>query len=132
MMRIGVLSWLLALALGGCSVSEFVPKLTPDDIAGPLPPYRFLIAGRIKSIMGDPGGQVLQISDARRVDSLKGPSWQICLQVRPFPLALPRFYSVYIQQQKIVNSRLSVLIDQCELQSYAPFDWAREAEGLAK
>jgi hypothetical protein len=54
------------------------------------------------------------------------------VQVRPFPLALPRFYSVYIQQQKIVDSRLSVLIDQCELQSYAPFDWAREAEGLAK
>src|SRR5262245_24396595 len=117
MTRIRALSLMLALALGGCSVSEFVPKLTPDDIAGPLPRYRFLIAGRIKSIMGDPASQELQISDARRADSLKGPSWLVCLQVRPFSLALPRYYAVYIQQQKIVESRLSVLIDQCELQT---------------
>ena len=82
--------------------------------------------------MGDPTGQELQISDIRRADSLKGPTWLICLQIRPFSLALPRYYSVYIQQQKIVDSRLSVLIDQCELQSYTPFDWAREAESVAK
>jgi hypothetical protein len=132
MTRIRALSLMLALALGGCSVSEFVPKLTPDDIAGPQPQYRFLIAGRIKSIMGDPAGQELQISDARRTDSLKGPSWLVCLQVRPFSLALPRYYGVYIQQQKIVESRLSVLIDQCELQTYTPFDWAREAQGQAQ
>jgi hypothetical protein len=129
MMRVRALSWLLLLLLGGCSVSEFLPRLTPQDIAGPEPQYRFLIAGRIKSIVGDPAGLEMQISTVRRVDSLKGASWLACIKAQPFALALPHYYAVYIQQERIVESRLSVLLDQCEIQTYTPFDWAREAEG---
>jgi hypothetical protein len=40
MMRVRALS-LLLLGLGGCSMSEFLPRLTPEDIAGPEPQYRF-------------------------------------------------------------------------------------------
>jgi hypothetical protein len=132
MMRVRALSLLLLLALGGCSMSELLPRLTPEDIAGPEPQYRFLIAGRIKSIVGDPAGLLMQISTVRRADSLKGASWLACIKAQPFALALPHYYAVYIQQQRIVESRLSVLLDQCEIQTYTPFDWMREAEGPAK
>ena len=128
----GTVAVAVLLALGGCSMSELLPRLTPEDIAGPEPQYRFLIAGRIKSIVGDPAGLLMQISTVRRADSLKGASWLACIKVQPFALALPHYYAVYIQQQRIVESRLSVLLDQCEIQTYTPFDWAREAEGPAK
>jgi hypothetical protein len=42
----------------------------------------------------------------------------------PFP---PRYYAVFFQREQIVQSRLSVLIDHCELQSFKPFDWKMEA-----
>ena len=32
-----------------------------------------------------------------------------------------------VQRDQMVDSRLSVLIDQCELQSYSAFDWKTEA-----
>jgi hypothetical protein len=136
MMRVRALSSMLLLlllpGLGGCSMSEFLPRLTPEDMAGPEPQYRYLIAGRIKSIVGDPAGSLMQISTVRRVDSLKGSSWLVCMKVQPFQLALPRYYAVFIQQQRIVESRLSVLLDQCEMQSYTAFDWMHEAEGPDK
>jgi hypothetical protein len=74
----------------------------------------------------------MQVSAVKRVDSLKGASWLACIKVQPFQLALPRYYAVFIQQQRIVDSRLSVLLDQCEILSYTAFDWVREAEGPAK
>jgi len=117
----------VALALGGCSVSEFLPTLTPDEIAGPEPHYRFLIAGALKGILGDPAqAGPLQISGVRRVDGFKGPSWLVCLKVQPSQVALPRYYAVFLQREQVVDSRLSVLVDQCELQAYTPFDGAAE------
>jgi hypothetical protein len=50
----------------------------------------------------------------------------VCLKAQHVPL-LPRHYAVFIQRSRIVDSRLSVVIDQCELQSYAPFNWAVDA-----
>ena len=31
------------------------------------------------------------------------------------------------RSERVVDSRLSVLIDQCELQTYSPFDWIADA-----
>ena len=67
----------------------------------------------------------MRISEARRVDSLKGASWLVCLEVENSPLL--RYYAVFIQRDRIVDSRLSVVIDQCEQQPYAAFDWVAEA-----
>ena len=130
-MLVRALSMLLALTLGACSVAWLRPDWTSADAAGPEPAYRFFIANAIsvrdKTIIGDPSqAGVLEISSARRVDSLQGASWLVCIQAQRFPLP-PRYYAVFFQRERIVNSRLSVVIDQCELQTYSSFDWIGDA-----
>ena len=60
------------------------------------------------------------------ISGLKGPSWLACIKVQNFP-QLPHHYAVFLQKDRVVDSRLSVLIDQCELQTYLPFDWMADA-----
>jgi hypothetical protein len=111
------------LMLGGCALSGLLPDWTSTDVAGPEPAYRFMIANKLREILGDPAPtDTLQISTATRIDSLKGASWRVCLKAQKFPL-LPRFYAVFFQRGQMVDSRLSVLIDQCEIQSYSAYDW---------
>jgi hypothetical protein len=119
---------LLASMVGGCSISEFLPNWSAEGVAGPVPAYRTIIAQRVNSIVGESSPGRVRISDARRVDSLKGASWLVCLEVGTAPL--PRYYAVFIQRERIVDSRLSVVIDQCEQQGYAAFDWMAEAPPL--
>ncbi len=126
-MLVRALSMLLVLTLGACSVSGLLPDWTSADTAGPQPAYRFIIANRLGDVVGAPSlAGALEISGVRRIDSLKGASWVTCIKVQKFPLP-PRYYAVFIQRDQLVDSRLSVVIDQCELQSFTPFDWAVEA-----
>ena len=112
-----------ALLLGGCALSGLLPDWMSTDVAGQEPAYRFIIANRLKDIVGSAAPtEKLEISDARRMDSLKGASWRVCVRAQQFPL-LPRYYAVFFQRGQMVDSRLSVLIDQCELQSFSAFDW---------
>jgi hypothetical protein len=126
LMQVRVLVPLMAAMLGGCAVLDFLPDWSADRVAGPEPAYRFIVASRINQIIGREGiVGTLQISGVRRVDSLKGAAWLVCVQTENFPL--PRYYAVFIQREQIVDSRLSVLIDQCELQPFERFDWNAEA-----
>jgi hypothetical protein len=124
---------LLACGLSGCAVSSLLPDWMSDDVAGPEPPsYRFLVAIKMKEIVGDPGKLgALEVSAPMRVDGLRGASWVVCIRAQNGPL-LPRYYAVFFQRAQIVDSRISVLIDQCELQSYMPFDWSAEAAGMPR
>src|SRR5262245_29714099 len=128
LMQVRVLASFMAATtmLGGCAVLDFVPDWSADRVAGPEPAYRFVVANGINQIVGREGivGS-LRISGVRRVDSLKGAAWLVCVQAESAPL--PRYYAVFIQREQIVDSRLSVLIDQCELQAFEPFDWNAEA-----
>jgi hypothetical protein len=137
LVRVSALAVLLALTLGACTVASpravlrppslpEMPDLSPGGIAGPEPTYyRGTIAITIKSILGDPErASPLRISEPRRFLSLKGPSWLVCLKTNHFPI--PRHYAVVFQQNRIVESRLSVVLDHCELQFYTAFDWAME------
>jgi len=119
---------MLCLMLGACSMSGFLPDWMSDDVAGPEPPsYRFLVAIKLKEIVGNTSTiGPLEISAPTRVNSLRGASWMVCIKAQNGPL-LPRFYAVFFQRAQIADSRLSVLIDQCELQTYTPFDWVAEA-----
>jgi hypothetical protein len=118
---------LLVLTLGACSISGLLPDWTSPDAAGPEPAYRFIIANGLAGIVGNPSSAgTLEISGLRRVDSLKGSSWLVCLRTQSFP-QLPLHYAVFLQKEHVVDSRLSVLIDQCELQSYSSFDWVADA-----
>jgi len=116
------------LTLGACSISGLLPDWTSPGVAGPEPAYRFIIANNRVVIVGTPSGAgTFEISGLRRVDSLKGASWLACIKVQNFP-QLPHYYSVFLQKDRLVDSRLSVLIDQCELQTYSSFDWVADAK----
>jgi hypothetical protein len=115
------------LTLGGCALSGLLPDWTSADVAGAEPAYRFLIANKLKEVLGDATPtDTLQISKADRIESMKGASGRVCIKVQKFLLP-PRYYAVFFQRDQMVDSRLSVLIDQCELQSYSAFDWKTEA-----
>lgn len=120
--------WILpVLILSACSIAERLPDWMSADVAGPEPPYRFLVATQISGIVGGPLKiSSLEISSPRRVDGMVGASWQVC--VRAWGVAQPpRHYAVFIQNQRIVASRLSVVLDGCELQTFMPFDWLADS-----
>jgi hypothetical protein len=119
----------LVLALGGCSASEVVQNWTPATAVStmntpadlPQPNHRRVVGDNIKTILprietlGD-----LEISGARPVDHLKGPAWLTCLKVDAH--GKPQLYALFIQGDKIVDSRVGVVIDQCYKETFEPFD----------
>jgi hypothetical protein len=138
----------LAVSLGSCSATEVVQNWTSAPAMSPAPDlsqpnYRRLVADNIKTIfpnsasLGD-----LEISEVRRVDHVKGPAWITCLKFHPqinpnstagepavAPSAPdtatrggPQYYAFFIQDNKIIDSRFSVVIDQCHSQTFQPFD----------
>ena len=120
---------LLLLLLGGCAVSGLFPDWVSDESAGPEPAnYRFIIANGLGGIIGgtdDPRSRLLEITVPRRVDLGKGATWVVCVKALKFPSRLPRaYYAVFIQRSRIIESRLSVVLDQCESQPYSPFEWS--------
>jgi hypothetical protein len=118
---------LMVMTLGACAVSGPVPDWLSEDVAGPEPAYRFRIANDLRRIVGPPSlAGTLEISGARRVISIKGASWLVCLKAQHVPLP-PRFFAVFFQRGQIAYSRVSVGIDQCELDSYEPFNWRIDA-----
>jgi hypothetical protein len=118
----------LELALGGCSASEVVQNWTPTTAVStmntpadlPQPNHRRVVGDNIKTILprietlGD-----LEISGARPVDHLKGPAWLTCLKVDAH--GKPQLYALFIQGDKIVDSRVGVVIDQCYKETFEPF-----------
>lgn len=110
----------MALMLSGCALETALP--VAEDLSRE-PDYRAIVARNIGAIVGDPskiGG--LEISGARRAEAFKGPSWLVCLKSSVY--TLPRYYAAYIQNDKLIESRLAVVLDQCEGQPYGPFsEW---------
>lgn len=123
---------LLALMLGGCSMSGVMPDWVSDDTAGPAPAnYRFIVANALDTIMGrrDPELRLLEISAPRRADVVKGATWLVCVRALRTLTRQPRtYYAVFIQREKIVDSRISVRIDDCESQPYTPFEWTIDVD----
>jgi hypothetical protein len=115
----------------GCSLGEMALPPTRGDIAGPEPPYRKLIARQLPAIVGDPrNAGRLEISGLRHVDSLKGPAWLACLTANTN--AQPRRYAILFQDEKIVESRLSVGTDRCEQQVFEPFGIFAASQGAIR
>jgi hypothetical protein len=109
-------------------MTELLPDGSSKDMAGPEPAMTSDIANRIAGVIGanDRRGQ-MEVSAPRRSDSDKGPSWLYCVKTPAGGWGLPRYYAVFVQYDKVVQSRLSVLIDQCELQSFTKLNVVREA-----
>jgi hypothetical protein len=121
---------LLALMLGGCSVSGGAIDWVSDDSAGPEPiNHRYVIAVSLDNIIGakDRDLRALEISPPRRVDLTKGAAWLVCLKSLRNPSRLtPAYYGIVIQREKIVESRIAIGTDECEIQPYRPFEWSLE------
>src|SRR5690349_9686682 len=103
----------MALLLAGCSLGTMPPPESPDP-AGPAPPYRRLVTAGLAGIVGDPKkAGTLQISGLRRAESVKGPAWLVCVTANPEGNVAPRRYAVFIQTEKIFESRLAIQADRC-------------------
>jgi hypothetical protein len=131
-MRVRVLCCVLALGLTGCSLGEVAsPPPVPEALPVSEPAYRKLVAGGITTILGDPSRAApMQISGLRRVDTVKGPSWLTCVQANAN--TQPRSYAVFIQGERIVESRMAVMIDRCEEQVYQPFGMFAESSSAIR
>jgi hypothetical protein len=115
--------------LGGCSGSELVQNLAPPSVADlPQPDYRCIVADNIKTIfpaqadLGD-----LEISGVRLVDHLKGPAWLTCVKLDAH--GKPQQYAVFIQGDKVIDSRAGIVMDQCYKETYAPLGTAATKPG---
>ncbi len=111
-----------ALILSGCSASE----LAQNWPGGPVPDlsqpnYRRIVSDNIRAIFpkATPPGD-LEISGIRMVDHLKGPAWLTCLKIDA--RGHPQLYAIFIQNDRVIDSRASVVMDQCQKESYGPFE----------
>ena len=119
----------VALAVGGCSGSEIVQNWAPPASAPDLaqPNHRRIVADNIKVIfpaetsLGD-----VEISGVRPVDHLKGAAWVTCLKV--VVRGIPQHYAVFIQDDKVIDSRGGIVIDHCHKETYTPLETATAAK----
>jgi hypothetical protein len=110
-----VRAYLLALAatLGGCSASELVQNWSappPADLSQPN--YRRVVSDNVRSMFPNHAALgEMEISGVRPVDHLKGPAWITCLKLDA--RGNPQHYAIFIQGNKIIDSRAGIVIDQC-------------------
>jgi hypothetical protein len=113
----------LAMALAGCSASELVQNLpspaVPPDLSQPN--HRRIVASNLKSIFPNQSllGDV-EISGVRMVDHLTGPAWITCLKLDA--RGTPNHYAIFMQGEKVIDSRAGIVIDQCHKEIYTPFE----------
>jgi hypothetical protein len=111
---------LLPLALLGCSgvalTQTDAPTSAPDPAA-----FHKLIGNYLKGSFTDIAAyESFEISDAHWVHTVKGWSWLSCVRFQE--RGHVRTYAVFIQTDKVVDSRYAVTTDGCGEQTYAPFD----------
>jgi len=111
---------LLPLALLGCSSVALpqaeVPTSGPDTAA-----FHKIIADYLKETFKEIGTyDDFEISDARWMHTVKGWTWLHCIRFQD--RAHTRTYAVFIQADKVVDSRYAVTTDGCGEQTYVPFD----------
>jgi hypothetical protein len=111
---------LLPLALLGCSgvalTQTDAPASAPDPSA-----FHKLIGNHLKMSFPDIATyESFEISDAHWVHSVKGWSWLSCVRFQE--RGHVRTYAVFIQTDKVVDSRYAVTTDGCGEQTYAPFN----------
>ena len=125
-MRASVL--VLAVMLSGCSASELVQNLPSAPVADlSQPNYRRIIAENIATIFPNQKtlGEV-EISGIRPVDHLKGPSWLTCVRLDAH--GIPQLFAIFIQGNKIIDSRAGVVMDQCHKETYTPLELTTAAK----
>jgi hypothetical protein len=108
----------LFLLLSGCASAPELPELA---YAPPSPPAETPVAAAVAAIAKDASlVSPLEISAVRR--SERGPgSYFVCVREINPPADKPRrTYATFLENDVYKGSRLAVIMDQCELQTYGP------------
>jgi hypothetical protein len=112
----------LTMLLGGCSASEIVQNWSSAPVSDlSQPNHRRIVGENIKTLF--PDSKVLgdlEISGVRLVEHFRGQVWRTCLKIDAH--VQPQLYAIFIQDGKIIDSRASIVIDQCGRESYEPFE----------
>jgi hypothetical protein len=127
---------MLAVVLSNCSASEIIQDWTlapAPDLS--QPDYRRIVGKCIHTILPNSGIE-MEISDVRRFHHYKGPAWLTCLkfdageniQYQLQQRKNIRYLAIFIQNNKIIEWRTSLVIDQCHNASYTPFEIPIPAE----
>ena len=108
---------LLASLLGACSsVHTTEPIYVP-----PSPPTEKAIGAAVAAIANEAKLVTpLEISALRPNDHGPGSFFVCVREVNPAPDKPRRYYSTFLDSEIYKGSRLSVIIDQCESQTYGP------------
>jgi hypothetical protein len=140
----------VAVTLCGCSASELLPNgtlatpantastaITPNTLADlSQPNYRRIVGDNVRTILPKIDTfSDLEISGARLVDHLMGRVWLTCLKFytredtaaaqperNKVTTGNPQYFALFIQGDKIIDSRVGVVIDQCYKETFEPFD----------
>jgi len=116
---------LLALPLSACSSVQ----TTEPTYVRPSPPTEMAIGAAVAAIAKEAKLVTpLEISALRPNDHGPG-SFFVCVREANPPPDKPRhYYSTFLDNNDYKGSRLSVIMDQCELQTYSPAPVAAPAE----
>lgn len=116
----GFAAMALAAVVTGCSFADMTLSEPPPD---PEPPYRQLISENMQTIfVASSGATDHSVSRAHQVKTLPGRPWFVCLKARFVGTSGEDFgfrtYLIRIEQEKIVDRRLSVPDDGCEQEAF--------------
>jgi hypothetical protein len=109
------LSGFLVGCSGFAAPTEEVPATGPDLSS------REVIASHLKKTFKNYASyDSFEISDPRWVHSMKGWNWLTCIRFQDHGHL--RTYAVFLNGDKIVDDRYSVQTDNCDTQTYFPFE----------
>jgi len=111
-------AFLLSLLLSACAST---PGPVEMAYAPPSPPAETALAAAVATIATDAKlVSPLEISAVRRTE--RGPgSYFVCVREINPPADKPRrTYATFLENDAYKGSRLAVIMDQCELQTYGP------------
>jgi hypothetical protein len=108
---------LLTLVLAACASDPGLP--IPAYVPASPPTQKAIIASANAAATEAKLAAPQQISDVRQSDH--GPGhYFVCLREANPSEGLPRYYSVFFDNDVYKGDRLSVMIDDCEKQTFAP------------
>ena len=117
---------LLALLLSACAS---VNTTEPPEYVRPSPPTEKAIGAAVAAIAKEAKLVTpLEISALRPNDHGPGSFFVCVRETNPPPDKPRRYYSTFLDNNDYKGSRLSVIMDQCELQTYSPAPVAAPAQ----
>lgn len=111
--------FLLCVLLSGCSV--FADNSVPIPVLQPAhPPSQVAVRKGIDSLVKEAKLTLpVEISAIRKADHGPGAYFLCLREAQTVPEKKQRFYSVFFDDDAYKDSRLSVILEACELQQYA-------------